>query len=482
MTDHNRLALVTLPSPTLDLETVRHLERYRPGGIVLLKQNLVTLEQSRALLADLKSVLGDDLLIAIDQEGGNVWRTSFLKSAPSAGSLGKSNDPPLAKAVGGEIARGIRSIGANWCFGPVLDLNTNPLNPVIAERSFGADPEAAAQLGKAWLEGLQQSGVAACAKHFPGHGDTHQDSHHGLPRVNKTLEQLEAMEFAPFRAVLDSVASIMTAHIVFPAIDAALPATLSPRILTGLLREQWQYNGVIVTDAMNMGAITAHWGRGPAAVQSLAAGADMLEVFGSLADQCETFDALERAATQGGLTKARIAAALERRDKLAHTYPARTLEQPSLSPELMLNAWQRGITRIGDVRPPAVGSRVALILSRENPGGSAWENGLNGGDVLNALRRVYRVTPIWLEESDPAAAVARALEARSTFDTLIFASSQARRMTSAARDAVNLMRPDLHLALWNPYAVSDLAAPALLTYGLTVESLEALVRVLNASG
>ena len=482
MPDINRLALITLPGSTLSLETVRHLERYRPGGVVLLKDNLVTLEQSRALLADLRSVLGDNLLLSIDQEGGNVWRTSFLPSAPSAGSLGKSNDPQLARAVGAEIARGMRSIGANWCFAPVLDININPLNPVIAERSFGADPEATAQLGKAWLEGLQQSGVAACAKHFPGHGDTHQDSHHDLPRVNKTLEQLQAMEFAPFRAVLNNVASIMTAHIVFPAIDPDLPATLSPRIVTGLLREAWGYAGVIVTDAMNMGAITAHWGRGPAAVQSLGAGADMLEVFGSLTDQCETFDALERAATQGVLTKARIADALERRDKLAHTYPARPLEQPSLSPDLMLNAWQRGITRTGDARPPAVGSRVALILSRENPGGSAWENGLSGADVLKALRRVYRVTPIWLEESDPHAAVSIALEAKSTHDALIFVSSQAGRLTSAARDAVSRMQPDLHLALWNPYVVSDVDAPALLTYGLTTESLEALVRELSRLG
>jgi len=147
--------------------------------------------------------------------------------------------------------------------------------------------------------------------------------------------------------VLDSVASIMTAHIVFPTIDPDLPATLSPLILTGLLRQHWGYAGAIVTDAMDMGAITAHWGRGPAAVQSIAAGADILEVFGSLETQVETFEALERAATQGVLTKARIADALERRDQLALTYPARQLEQARAAPDLMVDAWQRGITRTG---------------------------------------------------------------------------------------------------------------------------------------
>ncbi len=480
MSDINRLALVTLPSPNLSLETVRHLERYQPGGVVLLKQNLVTIEQSQALMADLKSILGDGVLIAIDQEGGNVWRTSFLPSAPSAGNLGVSNDPDLARAIGAEIARGMRSIGANWCFGPVLDLSNNPLNPVIAERSFGANPDAVAQLGKAWLEGLQQSGVAACAKHFPGHGDTHQDSHHDLPKVNKTLAQLEMMEFAPFRAVLEGVASIMTAHIVFPAIDPDLPATLSPRILTGLLRESLGFAGAIVTDAMNMGAITAHWGRGPAAVQSLAAGADMLEVFGSLTDQIETFYALERAITQGVLTKTRIADALERRDRLARTYPASQLEQTNANPKLMVEAWQQGIARTGNPRLPAPNSSVAVILAPDNPGGSAWESALNGADVLTALRRVYRVTPIWLEQSDPLAAVALALEAKTNHDALIYVSSQAGRMTSPARDALSQIQPDLHLALWNPYAVADVNAPALLTYGLTAESLEALVRELNS--
>ena len=480
MPDINRLTLVTLPSPTLSLETVRHLERYKPGGVVLFKQNLTSVEQSRALIADLKSVLGADLLLAVDQEGGNVWRTSFLPSAPSAGNLGSSNDPDLARVVGAEVARGMRSIGANWCFAPVLDINVNPLNPVIAERSFGADPDTVARLGKAWLEGLQSGGVAACAKHFPGHGDTHQDSHHDLPRVDKSLARLETLEFAPFKSVLDSVASIMTAHIVFPAIDPDLPATLSPHILTGLLREAWGYGGVIVTDAMDMGAITAHWGRGPAAVQSLNAGADMLEVFGSLTDQIETFDALERAAAQGVLTKTRIADALERRDQLAQTYPARTLEQGSLSPDVMVGAWQRGITRSGHPRLPAPDSRVAVILSRSNLGGSAWESALSGADVLRALKSVYRVTPIWLEGSDPTAAVALALEAKTNHDALIYVSSQAGRMTNSARDAVNRMQPDLHLALWNPYVVSDVDAPALLTYGLTAESLEALVRVLDS--
>jgi beta-N-acetylhexosaminidase len=480
MSDINRLALITLPGPSLSSETVRHLERYRPGGVVLFKQNLVTLEQSRALIADLKSVLGDDLLLAVDQEGGNVWRTSFLPSAPSAGNLGASNDPDLTRVVGAEIAHGMRSIGANWCFGPVLDINVNPLNPVIGDRSFGADPEIVAQLGKAWLEGLQSGGVAACAKHFPGHGDTYQDSHHDLPTVDKPLTQLELLEFAPFKAVLEGVSSVMTAHIVFPAIDPDLPATLSPRILTGLLRQAWGYNGAIVTDAMDMGAITKRWGRGPAAVQSLSAGADILEVFGSLATQIETFEALERAAAQGVLTKTRIADANDRRDRLAHRYPALTLEQPSLNPDLMVGAWRRGITRSGHPRSPAPGSSVAVILSRDNPGGSAWERGLSGSDILKALERVYRVTPIWLEQSDMAAAVSRALEMKPTFDALIYVSSQAGRLTAATRAAVSRMQPDLHLALWNPYAVSDVDAPALLTYGLTAESLEALVRVLRS--
>jgi beta-N-acetylhexosaminidase len=473
MSEVARLALVTLPNPALDIETVRHLRAHRPGGVVLFKQHLPDLETARRLVSDLKDLLGDDVLLAVDQEGGNVWRTPFLPSAPSAGNLGSSNDPGLARRVGAAVGAGMRAFGANWCFAPVLDINVTPDNPVIAERSFGSSAHQVRTLGRAWLEGVQGAGVAACAKHFPGHGDTHQDSHHDLPVVAKSRPDLQTLEFAPFHAVLDRVASLMTAHIVFPALDPELPATLSPRILTDLVREAWHYQGLIVTDAMDMGAITRRWSRADAAVQSLNAGADMLEVFGDLDTQVETFTALERAETQGVLTRERIAQALERREHLAHTYPARALEAlPEAEP--MIEAWGRGIASRGEPRPPAPGSRIAVISNRDNPGGSAWDSAPGGEAVLEALRRVYTVTAIDLEPLESAVQQVRA--ARETHDAVILITSSPRRL---GRDRLVGLEPDLHLALWSPYSALDVGAPALMTYGLTTESLQALVRRLG---
>jgi beta-N-acetylhexosaminidase len=466
--DSARLVLVNLEQPALDSETVAHLRRYKPGGVVLFKHQLPDLETARALSADLREILGEDVLLAVDQEGGNVWRTPFLPSAPSAGNLGSSNDADLTRRVGVQTGAGMRAFGANWCFAPVLDINVNPDNPVIAERSFGDNAERVARLGRAWLEGIQSTGVAACAKHFPGHGDTRVDSHHDLPSVDKSRNELERLEFAPFRAVLDSVASLMTAHIVFPALDPDLPATLSKRILTDLVRDAWKYQGLIVTDAMDMGAITRRWGRGDAAVQSVSAGADILEVFGNLTTQAETFAALERASTQGTLSKARLNDALERRTRLAGAYPSITTDLP-LEPDLMRAAWQRGIARHGAVRLPARGARVAVVLERDNPGGSAWDSAPGGTAIQEALRRVYAVTPVFLEEAATLPVI------RSSMDAVVLVTSSPRR----PQHDWDTLGPDLHLALWNPYIVHDIRAPALCTYGLTTESLEALVDVLN---
>lgn len=228
----NKLVMVDIPDPVLSAETRIHLERYTPGGIILFKKNIQTLEQTRALILELKAILGEDLLLAIDMEGGGVWRSNFLPYAPSAMSLGAAGDPKLAYQVGALVGRGMRAMGANWNFAPVLDVNNNPANPVISDRSFGQDPKQVQALGLAWAEGLMGAGVAACGKHFPGHGDTHLDSHLALPTVTRNLEGLEEYELVPFRAaVAQDLPSIMTAHIVYPALDPEYPATLSKPFL-----------------------------------------------------------------------------------------------------------------------------------------------------------------------------------------------------------------------------------------------------------
>ncbi|MBK3018868.1 beta-N-acetylhexosaminidase, partial [Klebsiella pneumoniae] len=167
---------------------------------------------------------------------------------------------------GAAVARGLLGIGINWNFAPVVDINNNPANPVIAERSFGESAETVTRLAGAWMQGSLSEGVACCIKHFPGHGDTHVDSHLDLPTVAKSRAELDALELRPFRALREAAPSVMTAHIVYPAIDPDYPATLSRTILGGILREELGYDGVVITDALMMKAIADRYGYARAAV------------------------------------------------------------------------------------------------------------------------------------------------------------------------------------------------------------------------
>ena len=477
----NKLVMVDIPGATLDAETRAHLTRYGPGGVILFRKNIVSLEQTKNLILELKALLGDDLLVAIDSEGGGVWRMGFLPHAPSAMSLGASGDLGLATEVGAMVGRGLRAMGFNWNFAPVLDVNNNALNPVISDRSFGENPAKVAALGAAWARGLMTEGVAACTKHFPGHGDTAMDSHHGLPVVDKPLSVLERLELLPFRETLQHMPSIMTAHIIYPALDS-LPATLSPRILTGLLRQQWGYEGVIVTDSMGMAAIDANWGRGEAAVLSILAGSDMLEGLGSVKSQVATFEALEAAEREGRVSAERIALSLERLRALARRYPIapaaydlETLEQDKSSAK---RAWGRGICTFGDLHLPAPGSAITLIAATEVLSEKVSELGMGGGTLADHLETVYRVKSVLYETQDPLASLGAVRAAQANGDTMVFASTSRRRLSEAARELAREARPDLHLALWNPYATQDVPAPAVVTFGYRPEAIAALLEVL----
>uniref|UniRef100_UPI0028062059 glycoside hydrolase family 3 N-terminal domain-containing protein n=1 Tax=uncultured Actinomyces sp. TaxID=249061 RepID=UPI0028062059 len=165
-----------------------------------------------------------------------VVRATFLPQPPSAMALGASGDAARAEAVGAAVARGLKSLGINWNFAPVLDVNNNPANPVIGERSFSNDPVEVSRLAAAWMRGSLAECVACCVKHFPGHGDTHVDSHHALPTVDKSRAELNALELVPFKALASQAPAMMTAHIVYPQIDPDRPATLSPQLIGGILR------------------------------------------------------------------------------------------------------------------------------------------------------------------------------------------------------------------------------------------------------
>lgn len=292
------------------------------ASVGLFGRNIASPDQLAALTAQLR-VERDDVLVAIDEEGGDVTRLEVRtgSSFPGNHALGAVDDVALTEAVALELGRRLAACGVNLNWAPSADVNSNPANPVIGVRSFGADTGLVARHTAAYVRGLQAAGVAACTKHFPGHGDTAVDSHHALPRIDVDLSVLQSRELVPFRAAIAAGSrAVMSAHILVPALDPDRPATLSRRILTGLLREELGYEGLIVTDGMEMQAIAATYGIERGSVLAIAAGADAICVGGGLADDDTVRrlrDALVSAVRSGELPEERLADAANRVRALA---------------------------------------------------------------------------------------------------------------------------------------------------------------------
>lgn len=275
---------------------------YGVAGVVLFARNVATPEQVAELVRELQGVARDagqdlPLIVAVDQEGGRVARLREPWTIwPSLRAVGHLGSEEHARRMGAALAAELKACGIRWDFAPVVDVDTNPKNPVIGDRSFGPDPRLVGRLGAAMVRGLQEGGVAACAKHFPGHGDTDVDSHLDLPVVTHSRSRLDEVELPPFQAaILAGVASIMTAHVLMPELDETLPATLSPRIVGALLRDGLRYDGVVVTDDLEMKAVAKAWGAGGAAVLAAQAGCDLIPVCRSADAQVEAVEALVRA-------------------------------------------------------------------------------------------------------------------------------------------------------------------------------------------
>ena len=296
-----------------------HIRERFVGGVVLFSRNIESPQQTAELTNQLQRLAEATarqipLFIGIDQEGGWVIRLKEGATVlPGNMALGATDSTELAERAGEITAIELAAVGVNLNFAPVMDVNNNPQNPVIGRRSFGELAELVSRLGTAYIRGLQHNGVLATAKHFPGHGDTTVDSHFDLPTVNHGLERIHALELQPFRAAIDAdVAAIMTAHIVYPAFDTDRPATLSPTILTDLLREELGFDGLLITDDMEMKAIDDRYRSGEAAVMAIEAGADIVMVLWTPTKQIEVFDALLSAVKSGRITQARLDQSVER--------------------------------------------------------------------------------------------------------------------------------------------------------------------------
>jgi beta-N-acetylhexosaminidase len=472
MTNFNpgRLVMVDIQGKSLDAATAEFLRAHQIRAVCLFRKNLGTEAEVRQLTRDLREVMGPSALIGLDQEGGSVVRATFLPQPPSAMALGAAGDADLAEQVGAAVARGLRGIGINWNFAPVTDINNNPANPVIAERSFAEDADEVTRLAAAWMRGSLAAGVACCIKHFPGHGDTHVDSHLDLPTVDKSRAELDALELRPFKALRDHAPSVMTAHIVYPQIDPDYPATLSKKVLGGILREELGYDGVVITDALMMKAIAERYGYARAAVLAIDAGADMILAQGSLEEQGQSIQALQAAFETGELSQAQGEHAAQRLDALAATYPVQHDDYRGALREqddaLMRSAWAAGLTALRDARAPAPQQPLRIYVQDSVPTDGVSEAGPTGAQVRALFGRFADAEFVALDNIDALDWASVPQDGRYT---VLASTHRARYGAQAAA-----WRPDLHLVLWNPFQALDVAAPTVISWGYADGALAAL--------
>jgi beta-N-acetylhexosaminidase len=314
------LLIIGLPGPTLDAEAASLMAEVRPLGVILFRRNITSVSQLRELTSALRRER-PDLLIAIDHEGGRVHRmpSDFTHFPPSL-VMARNGSPGLLREVAVAHARELRDAGFNLTFSPVLDVHTNPANPVIGDRAFGTTPEEVIHNALPYMQGLVEGGILSCGKHFPGHGDTAVDSHLELPVLPASThgtDRLRSLEFRPFaRAISQGVPMIMTAHVVCEALDRDRPATLSPLAIDGCLRRELGFDGYVVSDDLEMKAIASHYSVGRAAVLSILAGCDGCLVCATPSLIREAHEALRAAIENAEITPVMLATITRRRDRI----------------------------------------------------------------------------------------------------------------------------------------------------------------------
>lgn len=307
-----QLFIVGFPGQSVPPEFKKNIQEYNLGGTIYFKHNV----ESAAQLAELSNEIqfgcrpksSAGMLIAIDHEGGRVNRLvkPFTKF-PGADLLGELGSPKVGFMFGGVIGKELKAVGINLNFAPVVDVATNPNSPAMKTRMFSADPEMCAKLGSAVVRGIQKAGVAAVAKHFPGHGDAKEDSHFTLPKVDKSMTELEECELIPFKRMVRSrVEGIMTAHILNPSLDSEYPATLSQKTVDGILRKQMRYSKIIFSDDMEMKAITDNYGLEEAAVLAIKAGCDCLILRGDHGFPIKQIEAIIKAVEDKRISKEQL--------------------------------------------------------------------------------------------------------------------------------------------------------------------------------
>ena len=494
------------PGPTADPATLAAVRDGTLGNIVLFARNCPDPQTVAHLTRSLQDAAPVPLLIAADQEGGAVSRlTEGATVMPGAMALGATDDPALAERVAEVMADEMRAVGINAVLAPVADVNANPLNPVIGVRAFGEDPAQVGRFVVAMTRGFQARGVAACLKHFPGHGDTGVDSHLALPRIEHSLAHLEAVDLVPFRAgIAAGAALVMTTHILFPALDPDHPSTLSRAILTDLLRDRLGFKGVVITDSMEMQGITQDRTPAQACLAAFAAGADIVCPSHERADQAEAYRLILEAVRRGDIPPARLDAAVGRvlalkrglaegggwmvgggSDQNAAFGGPLAAVGSQAHWAVAREVAERAATLVRDERgwlplPPG----KTLVVEFGQPRFTLAEDAPVAGSVLaGALARYRPVTALTLDVTASPEDAAQATHAASQADVVVVGTRAATLYPAQAQAVQALLalgKPTVVVALRTPYDLLAFPeAPAYLcAYGDTLAPVAAVARVL----
>ena len=495
-----RLVWIALPGPEIDEESAALLER-GVGGVVLFSRNITGAEQVRLLTAGLRQKAAGPLRIAIDHEGGHIVRIGApLTRFPSAMAISAAGSEDLARAVARGSGAELASLGIDVNLAPVLDVALDPRNASVGVRSFGSSGEVVGRFGSAMVRGYRDAGIAATAKHFPGHGRTPIDPHLELPQVEGGLDALRRYDLPPFRAAIDAgVDVVMATHVAYEGLTDRLPTTLSSRVVDDVLRAELGFRGLTVSDAMNMGALTANRAIPEACVASIAAGVDVVM---PLDDQVATVAALEDAIADGSLLVERVAEALERSSQLDARLRGAPRPRPVDLPddshlELARNVARRSLTLVkdADLLPLTAETSVAVIefasrrpspVEEESVGAASVGTGSVGSALRRHLRRVHDVVVDGRSEvpaADRAANEAAAMDAAGSAEIVILATRDAYLWPEEQSLIERICaggRPTILIALRNPYDLVRLSrtAAAAAVYGDVPVTLEALADAL----
>ncbi|MEU9450265.1 glycoside hydrolase family 3 N-terminal domain-containing protein [Streptomyces sp. NPDC048277] len=454
-------------------DTLKRLVDRGLGGVILFTRNIRDADQVRELTGTLRE-LRPDLLVAIDNEGGGIGHLvgAGAPEVPGNQALGAADDPALTAACADALAGHLATLGITVSYAPVADLQHRPENPIVRTRSFGADPDLVSRHLRAWIAATEARGIASCAKHFPGHGGTVTDSHHETAVDPRPYGELD---LAPFRAAVDAgVPMLMSAHVVFPALDPDHPATLSPRILGDLLRGRLGFDGVLVSDALEMKAIADRYGEAAGARIALAAGADQVIVaVPHLETTLACRDAVLDALGSGELARERIEEAAARVRRLAQRYATPPAVVAPWDADAGPEAARRAVRSRGGLPSPVPGAYVVDLFPPPHPALN-W----GGEDLLTEVRTLDPAATGTALTSEPGEAVVAEVLRAAAGRPLVVAvcDSGLYAWQGRVRDALLAARPDAVLV-----STGLPEAAALCSYGRGRANLRAVAEVLAGS-